>query len=116
MEPDERNARAKSITEAVVRITREYTGRGPTKARTYLMPDVAMVVMADTLTKGERALVNGGSSQRVIDTRQEFQQLMRNDLTAAVEQELDRKVLAFMSANHIAPDMATETFVLAPAE
>ena len=39
---------------------------------------------------------------------------MRNDLIALVERQLDRKVIAFMSQNHIAPDYAIEVFVLEP--
>jgi hypothetical protein len=31
-----------------------------------------------------------------------------------VEDALDRKVIAFMSTNHIDPDLAVEVFVLAP--
>ena len=39
---------------------------------------------------------------------------MREDLIAVVERQLDRKVLAFMSQNHIDPDLAVEVFVLQP--
>jgi hypothetical protein len=41
---------------------------------------------------------------------------MRDDLVKVVEDALDRKVVAFMSANHIDPDMGVEVFVLEPAE
>ena len=37
---------------------------------------------------------------------------MQEDLTAAVEALTHRKVAAFMSVNHIAPDVAAEVFVL----
>lgn len=36
----------------------EYTGRGPTKARTYVNEDLVSVLLRDTLTKGERSLVS----------------------------------------------------------
>ena len=39
---------------------------------------------------------------------------MRDDLVALVEGQVQRKVTAFMSANHADPDLAVETFVLAP--
>lgn len=35
---------------------------------------------------------------------------------AAVEQQVELKVIAFMSANHAEPDLAIESFVLAPPE
>ena len=38
---------------------------------------------------------------------------MRADLVAGVEQILQREVVAFMSDNHIDPDLAIEAFVLA---
>jgi hypothetical protein len=37
---------------------------------------------------------------------------MRDDLVAVVEEPLERKVVAYMSANHIDPDLAAEVFVL----
>jgi hypothetical protein len=37
---------------------------------------------------------------------------MSADLTRAVEELTERKVIAFMSANHIDPDLAVETFIL----
>ena len=39
---------------------------------------------------------------------------MREDAIASVEQLTGRKVTAFMSANHIEPDLAAELFVLEP--
>ena len=41
---------------------------------------------------------------------------MRDALVGIVERELDRKVIAFMSQNHIDPDLAIEVFVLKPGE
>jgi uncharacterized protein YbcI len=37
---------------------------------------------------------------------------MRKDLVGAVEEITGRKVIAFMSDNHIDPDIAIESFVL----
>jgi len=39
---------------------------------------------------------------------------MREDLTADIEQLTGRKVIAFMSTNHIDPDLAAELFILEP--
>jgi hypothetical protein len=39
---------------------------------------------------------------------------MSADCIAAVEDLTGRTVIAFMSANHIDPDLAAEPFVLAP--
>jgi uncharacterized protein YbcI len=40
---------------------------------------------------------------------------MREALVAHIEELTGRKVVAFMSDNHIEPDMAVEIFVLEPA-
>ena len=103
-----------AISNAVVRIMSEYTGRGPTKARTSIRDDVVLVHMQDTLTKAERSLLAAGQGDFVLKTRHLFQTTMSDDLVAAVEMLTERKVIAFMSANHVDPDMAAELFVLEP--
>lgn len=71
-------------------------------------------MLENTLTKAEQSLVNSGREQLVLDTRRAYQSTMRNDLVGAVEELTRRTVIAFMSDNHIDPDVATETFLLAP--
>jgi uncharacterized protein YbcI len=102
------------ISTAAVQLMLEYTGRGPTKAKTLINDDVVAVLLADTLTRGERKLVESGRSDRVLQLRHDYQLTMRDDLVAIVERQLDRKVIAFMSQNHIDPDLAVEVFVLEP--
>jgi uncharacterized protein YbcI len=103
-----------AISNMVVGVLRDYTGRGPTKARTYIADNVVTCVLGDSLTKGEQVLVSNGHHRQVLDLRHTFQETMRNDLTQGVEQVLERKVVAFVSSNHIDPDLAVETFVLEP--
>jgi uncharacterized protein YbcI len=104
------------ISTAAVQLLHEYTGRGPTKAKTLINDNVVTVLLADTLTRGERKLVENGHSERVTQLRHDYQMVMRDDLVAVVESQLDRKVIAFMSQNHIDPDLGVEVFVLEPAE
>ncbi len=103
-----------AISNAVVGITNQYTGRGPTKARTTMSDDLVVVVMADTLLKAERTLVERGDASTVLSLRHKFQSAMREDLIAAVEEHTGRTVIAFLSDNHINPDIGVETFVLEP--
>ena len=105
-----------AISNGAVRILREYTGRGPTKARTIISRDTVLILFAETLTKGERKLAEVGEGDTVLQMRHRFQQAMRDDITAMVETHLEREVIAFMSANHLDPDMAAEIFVLKPQE
>jgi uncharacterized protein YbcI len=104
------------ISTAAVQVLHDFTGRGPTKAKTLIKDDVVTVLLADTLTKGERKLVDNGRSKRVLQLRHDYQRVMRDDLVAVVERQLDRKVIAFMSQNHIDPDLGVEVFVLEPAD
>jgi uncharacterized protein YbcI len=103
---------AAAISNLVVGLMNEYTGRGPTKARTYLQDDLISVVLQDTLTKGERSLVGGGQEDLVMASRFAYQQTMRVDLVAGIEQITGRTVRAFLSSNHLDPDVAVETFLM----
>lgn len=105
---------ASAISGAVVQLMREYTGRGPTRARTYISGDLISVVLQDTLTMGERSLVRDGEVDLVLASRKAFQRTMSQQMIAAVEEHSGRHVLAFLSSNHIDPDIAIESFVLIP--
>ena len=103
---------AAAITKAVVAVFRDYTGRGPTKARTFFNDNLVQVLLEDTLTTAERQLAEGGEEAFVLDIRRKFQATMREDLTTAVEELGGRNVIAFMSDSTIEPDLALETFVV----
>jgi uncharacterized protein YbcI len=106
--------RGAAISNLVVRIVSEYTGRGPTRARTYISDNLVCVVLEDTLTKGERSLVRDGLADQVLDMRKSFQKTMRGELVRGIEELTGRRVIAFMSDNHMDPDMAMEAFILTP--
>ena len=115
--PQERKAEGPlltAISNAVVQIVREYTGRGPTKARTSIRDDVVTVLMQETLLKAEHSLISDNKGALVVEMRRSFQQTMRDELSAAVERLTHRKVVAFMSDSHLEPDYSIEVFVLAP--
>jgi uncharacterized protein YbcI len=116
MEMPNEGARSVSsqICDAAVRLLREYTGRGPTKARATINTESVMVLLGDTLTRGERQLAATGKAERVLQLRHDFQIVMRDELIEAVEDAMGRKVIAFMSQNHIDPDLAVEIFILEP--
>jgi uncharacterized protein YbcI len=105
---------AARISNHVVQVVRTYTGRGPTRAWTSIDSDLISVVLGDTLTKGERSLVADDRAQFVIDVRRAYQQTMRRELVGGIEEITGRKVIAFLSDNHIDPDIAVESFVLEP--
>jgi uncharacterized protein YbcI len=105
---------AAAISNTVVRALARTTGRGPTKARTTLGENGVFVVLQDSLTHGERTLTDAGEGRAVLDLRRRWQRVMQADLSREIEQLTGRKVIGFMSDNHIDPDIAVEVFVLEP--
>ena len=105
---------AATISETVVRALARTTGRGPTKARTTLGDNGVFVVLQDTLTRGEQTLADAGEGRAVLDLRRRWQRVMQADVSREIEQLTGRKVIGFMSDNHIDPDLAVEVFVLEP--
>jgi uncharacterized protein YbcI len=103
-----------AISEAVVRLMAQNTGRGPTKARTTIDGDLIVVVLQNSLTPGERYLADQDRGEQVLDMRRAYQDAMRTDCIDAIENLTSRTVTAFMSANHIDPDLAAEVFILKP--
>jgi len=101
-----------AITRAVVRVQSQYLGRGPTRAQTFYRGPVVVTVMENAMTKAEQSLVADGEIDTVLGMRQKFQRTMRADLVSEIERLTDRKVVAFMSGNHVDPDLAAELFVL----
>jgi len=77
-------------------------------------PGPDLRVLRDTLTKGERSLVADGRAQLVLDMRRAYQSTLQEEAIAGVEQITGRTVIAFLSDNHIDPDIAIESFVLLP--
>jgi len=101
-----------AISNAVVGLLHDYTGRGPTHARTTIGPDTIVVTLRDSLTKAERTLADRGQALEVLAMRRAFQDTMRDDLVAAVEALSGRTVEAFLSDNLHDPDVAVEIFLM----
>jgi uncharacterized protein YbcI len=102
------------ISNALVAMLHRYTGRGPTRARTTIANNIVVCVMGQTLTKGEQMLANDGKDEIVLSGRRAYQDTMKAAAVASVEELSGRKVIAFMSTNHIEPDLAVEIFILDP--
>jgi uncharacterized protein YbcI len=101
-----------AISNAVVGLLHDYTGRGPTQARTTIDADTIVVTLRDSLTRAERTLAERGQAVEVLAMRRAFQKTMRDDMIAAVEQLTGRSVEAFLSDNLYEPDVAVEIFLM----
>jgi uncharacterized protein YbcI len=101
------------ITNGIVRLFSEYYGRGPTRAKSYLLDDAYVVtVLRDTLTTVERTLAETGHGDQVRSVRLTFQEALADTFKAVVEEALGRKVAAYHSQLLIDADMGFELFVL----
>jgi uncharacterized protein YbcI len=105
---------AAAISNGIVGLMHRYTGRGPVRARTTIDDNLIVCVLGATLTKAEQQLVESGRDKVVLRGRRAIQDSLADDAISMVEELTDRDVVAFLSNNHIDPDLAVEIFVLAP--
>jgi uncharacterized protein YbcI len=100
------------ITNRIVAFMREHYGRGPIKAKTYVLDNLIVCVLTDGFTAIERTMMEGGEEGRVLDMRRDFQRLMKVRYSEMIEQLTGRKVLAFLSQAHVEPDLTIEMFLM----
>jgi uncharacterized protein YbcI len=104
------------VTNGIVGLFREYYGRGPTRAKSYLLDDTYIVtVLRDTMTTVERTLVARGEADLVRRVRLAFQEAMTDSFQAVVEDATGRRVASYHSQLLTDPDVGFEFFVLDPA-
>jgi uncharacterized protein YbcI len=104
------------ISTALVGLYKEHFGKGPTRCRTYLEPDLVVVILGEGYTAGEKTLFDAGKWYEVRSARQIWQDSMEVLFVDKIEELTGRKVSAFMSANRQDPDFAVELFVLEDEE
>ena len=109
-----RGAGLAEISNSIVGILREYYGRGPTKAKTFLNDDYLLTVTEDILTTAERTLVDRGHGELVRKVRLRFQEVVAQRFIDAVEQATGREVVTYHSQVTFHPPMGFEIFVLGP--
>jgi uncharacterized protein YbcI len=102
------------ISESIVGILREYYGRGPTKAKTYMFDNYVVTVLQDILTTVEHTLVERGHQDLVRQVRITFQEAVADRFMEAVAQATGRKVSAYHSQVAFSPAVGFEIFVLEP--
>jgi uncharacterized protein YbcI len=101
------------VTNGVVRLFSEYYGRGPTRAKSYMLDDHYLVtVLRDSLTTVERTLIDHGHGERVRNVRLTFQEAMADSFKGVVEEALGRRVVSYHSQLLLDVDIGFEMFVL----
>ena len=100
------------ISNGIVQLMSNYFGRGPDKAKTFVMDRYVLVVLEDLLTRSETTMVENGRAGLVREVRITFQTDMADEFKGVVEQALGRKVLTYQSQVVFDPPMGFEIFVL----
>lgn len=115
-EKPEQAAFLPEIGRGLAKLHTQYYGKGPTKARAYMLNDTVICLLEGGFTTVERTLIADGNSEAVHHVRRSFQAAMEQPFKDVVEGSTDRRVLAYMSQVHTSPDIAVELFVLEPQE
>ena len=99
------------ISTEVVQTFKEYYGKGPTSAKSYMFDDLLFVVMRGGLTASEKFLLDQDEVDVVRQYRQTFENRMNEILSEKIEELTGRKVIAFNSQILFDPDLSIEIFV-----
>ncbi|MBV9167379.1 MAG: DUF2294 family protein [Solirubrobacterales bacterium] len=103
-----------AVTEAMVAMHERYHGRRPASAKSLMMgSDLLVCVMGGVFTEVEKTLIELQRSTIVQETRSAFQTAMQDRFIEAVQRLSGRRVLAFISNQHVGPDLEIELFVFA---
>ena len=101
-----------AISTKIVGILREHYGRGPMKAKTYVLDDLVVCVLRNGFTPHEKTMIDQGEPDRVVEMRHHFQRMMGMRYKEEIEELTGRKVVAFLSQAHVDPDITLEAFVM----
>jgi len=112
--PSDPGGRRAAVSNAIVGLFKEFYGKGPTAAKTYFNDDWVFCVMDGGLTRNEETFVAAGRYDLVRGVRLEFQELMRDRITDAVAEIVERPVLTYHSQVLFDPVRFVEIFLLAP--
>jgi len=110
--PPEQGLLAKISTE-VVRTLKDSFGKGPLKAKSYMLDDFLIVVMRGGVTVAEQTMLDRGHADLVRDFRQTYQNEMGDDLVAKIELLTQRKVVNYQSQILFEPHIVMEVFFFA---
>jgi uncharacterized protein YbcI len=105
-----------ALSNAIVRIMREFYGKGAARSRTRIFDDYVFVVLEDVLTMAEMTLRNGGAGDLVRKVRMRFEDLMTRTFVGEVERLTGRTVVAYHSQVTLEPPNCFEIFVLDPTQ
>jgi uncharacterized protein YbcI len=101
------------ISTEMVQAMKHYYGKGPVRAKSYMLDDLLFVVMRDGMTQSEQTMLDAGREESVRQFRQDFENEMTERLTTMIEQLTGRRVINYQSQVLFDPNMIIEIFVFA---
>ena len=99
------------ISNEMVRAQKQFFGKGPTQAKSYILDDMLIIVMRGGMTTAEKTLLDFGQQDLVRQFRQTFENEMTKRLTDMVEDITGRSVCTYQSQVMFDPDVVVEMFV-----
>jgi uncharacterized protein YbcI len=99
----------------MVKLLKDYLGRGASHAQAYISEDLVVVVLRGTMTKAERTLADAGEEGLVRGVRQALWGKFREDANRTVERLTGQRVAAFLSDHDVDQDIVFQAFVLEPS-
>ena len=99
------------ISNEMVRAQKEFFGKGPTKAKAYMLDDMLIIVLRGGLTTAEKTMLEFGNEDQVRGFRQLFENEMTERLTGKMEELTGRKIVNYQSQVMFDPDVLVEMFV-----
>jgi len=111
LDAESRESLLAAISREMVRAMKQYYGRGPTRAKSYLLDDLLFVVMRGGALQSEKTLLEAGHGDTVREFRQKFENVMTERLVGTVEQLTERKVVTYQSQILFEPEVVVEIFV-----
>ncbi len=112
VETEHRPGLLADVSNAMVGLMKEFYGKGPTKAKTYINDNYVLCVLQGGLTRNEETLLAAGQEMLVREYRLRFQEAMADATTEAVERLTGCNVLGYHSQIVFNPEYAFEIFVL----
>jgi uncharacterized protein YbcI len=96
----------------MVGLKKDFYGKGPTKAKTFLNDNYVFCVMEGGLTRNEETLIERGHEDLVRTYRLRFQEAMEGPTVEAIQRITGRSVISYHSQIVFNPERAFEIFVL----
>lgn len=112
IQPEEHPGHLAAISREIVVLLKDLTGRGPTKAKTYVHDDCVVLLLREGHTRSEETMFQAGGARGVAQGRVDMSETIRAPLIEVIERHTGREVVGFMSSSQQDPDLLSFVFVL----